>query len=79
MQKGCVPELIKVDSAVAVSIEHANHHAHGVRIKLGPVAVDEGVLQLGLAQLAALVAVDGLEQRPQRVAVVGVARRRRRH
>jgi hypothetical protein len=59
-----VPKLIKVNRATPIRIKHANHHAHGMWIELAPVAIDQGILQLGLTELTTIVAVNGLEQRP---------------
>lgn len=65
-------ELIKVDGATAIGVEHADHHLDGVGVKGGVVSVDEGAAKRGLAQLAAAVGIDGHEQRPQGVAVVAI-------
>lgn len=46
-----IPELVKVDGARLVGIEHSNHHAYGMRIKRRPVAVYERGAQLSLCQL----------------------------
>lgn len=34
-------ELVEADRAAAVTIKHANHHAHGLRIEGCPVSIDE--------------------------------------
>lgn len=41
-------ELVKADGAVAVRVEHADHHADGLGVEGGPVAVYEGGGELGL-------------------------------
>lgn len=45
-------KLVKADAAAAVGVEHANHHAHGLDVKGGPVAVDESGGQLLFGELA---------------------------
>ena len=61
-----VPELSKGNSTRAVRVEHADHHAHRVRVEAGEVAVDQGAAELALRQLAAAFLVDGLEEGEQR-------------
>ncbi len=61
-----VPELSKGNSTRAVRVEHADHHAHRVRVEAGEVAVDECAAELALRQLAAAFLVDGLEKGEQR-------------
>jgi hypothetical protein len=72
-----VPKLIKVNRATLICIKHSNHHAHGMRIELGPVTIDQRILQFSLAEMATIIAIDGFEQRPQSLAIVGVAWRGR--
>lgn len=45
-------ELVKADAAAAVGVKHANHHAHRLDVKGGPVAVDESGRELLFGQLA---------------------------
>lgn len=45
-----VPELVKVDGARFVGVEHSDHHAYGMRIKRSPVTVYEGSSQLGFCE-----------------------------
>lgn len=60
------PELIKVDGAVLVDVEHADHHLDGVRVEGGEIAVDERAAELLLRQRARAVRVDCLEEREER-------------
>ena len=54
-------ELIEVDRARLVDVEHANHHFYGVRVKGGPVAVDQGGTELFFSQLACAGLIDRFE------------------
>ena len=81
-QKKNSPEFVKVDGAVLVEAEHADHHLDGVRVEGGEIAVDEGAAQLLLRQHAVAVLVDRLEEREERrvravVRARGGGRRRR--
>lgn len=51
-------ELVEVDRAAAVSVEHADHHLHRVHVEGRVVAVDECAPQLFFRQLPAAVFVD---------------------
>lgn len=52
-QEGPEPaELLEPDGAAAVAVEHADHHAHGVRVEGGPVTVDERGREFSFGELA---------------------------
>jgi hypothetical protein len=65
-------ELGEADCAGAVRVEHADHHADGLGVEGGPVAVDEGGGEFALGELAGAVLVDGAEEGEEgRVGAVG--------
>ena len=64
-------ELLDVDSAAPVGVEHADHHLARVLAELAHVAVDERLLELQGADLAAAVPVHGGEPGPDLVLAPG--------
>ena len=64
-------ELLDVDGAAPVGVEHADHHLAGVLAELAHVAVDERLLELQGADLAAAVPVHGGEPGPHLVLAPG--------
>jgi len=66
-------ELVEVDGAAAVRVEHADHHFDRVVVEGGVVAVDEGAAQFFFRELAGAVFVDLQEEGPEGVAVVAVS------
>lgn len=54
-------ELLYVDGARAISIEHRDHQATRLFIKGAPVGIDESGLELSCANLAGAVLVNGHE------------------
>ena len=60
-------ELLDVDGAAPVGVEHADHHLAGVLAELAHVAVDERLLELQGADLAAAVPIHGGEPGPDLV------------
>src|SRR5262249_2473246 len=71
-KKRTVPKLFKVNRATLIRIKHSNHHANGIRIKLGPVTIDQSILQFSLAEMTTIIAIDSSEQRPQSLTIVTV-------
>jgi len=55
-------ELVEVDGACFVGVEHADHHLHGVRVEGGPVAVDQSGAQLFLCQMTGALLIDSFEE-----------------
>lgn len=71
-------ELLEANGAAAVRVEHADHHADGLDVEGGPVAVDEGRGELLFGEVAGAILVYGPEQGQQcRVGAGRVVGRRR--
>ena len=64
-------ELLDVDGAAPVGVEHADHHLAGVLAELAHVAVDERLLELQGADLATAVPIHGGEPGPDLVLAPG--------
>lgn len=56
--------LVEGNAARAVDVKDGHEQLDGVELKRGPVAIDEGLLQLDGVDVAAVVAVDGGEPGP---------------
>ena len=69
-------ELLEVDCAAAVRVEHSNHHLDGVRVEGCVVSIDKRAAELVLGELAGAVLIDLHEERPKTIAVILVSRRR---
>lgn len=67
------PKFSKRNGARTIRVEHPDHHADGLRVETGEVAVDEGAAELALRQVAAAVRVDGLEEGEERGVFVRAA------
>jgi len=61
-------ELVHVDGAVRVAVEHADEESARLRVEVGPVVVEESLLQLHRRYLARLVRVHrlGKEKKKER-------------
>ena len=56
-----LPELVKVDAAVFVNVEHPNHHLNSVGVEACEVAINESFPELPFRQLPCPVLVDRFE------------------
>jgi len=55
------PELVDVNLAGFISVEHVNHHPAGLLAEVGVVPVHQGLLQLSSLDLTAAIGVNSVE------------------
>lgn len=58
-------ELLKADGTTTIDIENVHQHLDRIKIKFGPISIDEGILQLGDAQRTGIISIYCSKPLPQ--------------